>query len=651
MKQTFRAILFAVGLLPAIAAAQVPNFPQTLPQNTVVGRLGIGPGPSQAIPFSTLSSQLDLTLRASGTGAVPRLFSAELLARCISPQMYGAVGDGVADDTSAITSWFNQVVAQGVPGCALAGNYRITSNLTLNMALAANTGVNIFGAGMGRTTFSFDAGFGLEISSSAAHNFYSSFRDFRVNCVVASGPCLRIGKNDRSDSLNEFIIYNVYGSNGSAASGAIGVELNALLNTDFFIGGNTGGGKTNGTGIKVREVRFSRFMLTTGNSAVGLYLTDGFVYGNVFQSMDIEVVGTAIKADAAGVLQNTFIGGTIADATNGYDFTAGGNNIIMNPNESSVGTLVLNGTGLVLTPITAITTGKYYTGTTNGRPTESKLTLTQPATSAVLTILNNKTLTANNSLTLAGVDSSTLTFQATGTVMNRDSTDAMTNKTFDTAGTGNSFLINGVAATANTGTGALARATSPVFVTPTLGVASATSINKVAVTAPASGATLTIADGKTANISNTLTFTGTDGSSVAFGAGGTVPYLGATNVWSGGNLFQAYLALSKSSTAVVNGLNSNIANGANSYLRLTGPTGAFSIGGFTTGPGVDGYVLKVYNTTSQTMTIVNEDASSTAANRIKTLTGANVVLRTTLPSFATFIYDTTDSRWILTATN
>lgn len=66
--------------------------------------------------------------------------------------------------------------------------------------------------------------------------------------------------------------------------------------------------------------------------------------------------------------------------------------------------------------------------------------------------------------------------------------------------------------------------TSPTLTTPTLGVASATTINKLTITAPATGSTLTIADGKTLTCSNTLTFTGTDTSSVAFGAGGTVSY-------------------------------------------------------------------------------------------------------------------------------
>lgn len=58
------------------------------------------------------------------------------------------------------------------------------------------------------------------------------------------------------------------------------------------------------------------------------------------------------------------------------------------------------------------------------------------------------------------------------TFVGKATTDTLTNKTFDTAGTGNSFSINGVAATANTGTGAVARATSPVFVTPQLGTPS-----------------------------------------------------------------------------------------------------------------------------------------------------------------------------------
>lgn len=58
--------------------------------------------------------------------------------------------------------------------------------------------------------------------------------------------------------------------------------------------------------------------------------------------------------------------------------------------------------------------------------------------------------------------------------------------------------------------------TNPTMTTPTLGVASATSVNKVAITAPATSATLTIANGKTLTASNTLTLAGTDSTTMTF---------------------------------------------------------------------------------------------------------------------------------------
>jgi hypothetical protein len=67
--------------------------------------------------------------------------------------------------------------------------------------------------------------------------------------------------------------------------------------------------------------------------------------------------------------------------------------------------------------------------------------------------------------------------------------------------------------------------TTPVLSIPSAFVLPGT-INKLTLTAPATGSTLTIADGKTLTASNTLTFTGTDASSVALGTGGTVAYTG-----------------------------------------------------------------------------------------------------------------------------
>jgi len=63
---------------------------------------------------------------------------------------------------------------------------------------------------------------------------------------------------------------------------------------------------------------------------------------------------------------------------------------------------------------------------------------------------------------------------------------------------------------------------SPSFTTPSLGAASATSVNKVAITAPATNATLTIADGKTLTATNTVNLnTMTDGKWCKYSSSGT----------------------------------------------------------------------------------------------------------------------------------
>lgn len=67
-----------------------------------------------------------------------------------------------------------------------------------------------------------------------------------------------------------------------------------------------------------------------------------------------------------------------------------------------------------------------------------------------------------------------------------------------------------------TGTGSVVLQNSPTLSAPILGVATATSINKVSITAPATSATLTIADGKTLTANHSLTLAGTDSTTMTF---------------------------------------------------------------------------------------------------------------------------------------
>jgi hypothetical protein len=209
-------------------------------------------------------------------------------------------------------------------------------------------------------------------------------------------------------------------------------------------------------------------------------------------------------------------------------------------------------------------------GTQSG--VDKKITASQVKTFAIgsgsVSVASGKTLTSSNTLTFAGTDGISIALGAGGTVLysgdalgtpssatlthatglplstgisgnlsinNLNSGIGASNTTFwrgdgtwaaptvsltvgtsSIAGgtTGRVLYDNGglVGEMTTTGSGTvLALATSPTFVTPTLGVASATSLNKVTLTAPASGSTLTIADGKTLTASNTLSLAGTDG--------------------------------------------------------------------------------------------------------------------------------------------
>ena len=118
----------------------------------------------------------------------------------------------------------------------------------------------------------------------------------------------------------------------------------------------------------------------------------------------------------------------------------------------------------------------------------------------------------------------------------------------------------GTGVTASTGTVAVVLSTSPTLVTPILGVATATSINKVAITAPASSATLTIADGKTLTVSNTITLVGTDGTTYTFpGATATIAGLDSTQTLSNKRITKRTVTVTQSATPTINTDNTDIA--------------------------------------------------------------------------------------------
>jgi hypothetical protein len=94
------------------------------------------------------------------------------------------------------------------------------------------------------------------------------------------------------------------------------------------------------------------------------------------------------------------------------------------------------------------------------------------------------------------------------------------------------------AVTGETGSGALVFADTPTLVTPVLGAATATSVNKMAITAPATNSTLAVADGKTFTVDNSLTLAGTDATTMTFPAtSATIARTDAAQAFTGDQTF------------------------------------------------------------------------------------------------------------------
>lgn len=99
---------------------------------------------------------------------------------------------------------------------------------------------------------------------------------------------------------------------------------------------------------------------------------------------------------------------------------------------------------------------------------------------------------------------------------------------------------------------------------------------------------------------------------------------------------------------VINGANQNVNTTPQNFVNIggatqiivAGPTGSFSIGGFTSP--APGRAIYLYNSTGQTMTITNQDSGSTAANRIITPTAGTITAKV-----ATLVYASGLSRWVV----
>lgn len=106
-----------------------------------------------------------------------------------------------------------------------------------------------------------------------------------------------------------------------------------------------------------------------------------------------------------------------------------------------------------------------------------------------------------------------------------------------------------------------------------------------------------------------------------------------------------FVGIRSNAVTLSNGANQNVGISGAGYMRVGGPTSAFSIGGLVNTGAIDGRMVTIYNATAQIMTIKYQDSGSSAANRIFIPGGADYVCPTTFCT-VNLIYDSGSTQWI-----
>jgi hypothetical protein len=101
---------------------------------------------------------------------------------------------------------------------------------------------------------------------------------------------------------------------------------------------------------------------------------------------------------------------------------------------------------------------------------------------------------------------------------------------------------------------------------------------------------------------------------------------------------------SRANTALANGNNSGVILGSNVYVRISGPSAAYTNAGWAAEFDGSFHVLQFDNPVNNMTILDNSGLDATAANRIRTGTGAALNF-TNNPVMLQVIYDATASRW------
>lgn len=503
MQKTARALALLAALLPAIAVAQSQPNLANLPKNTVLGRMGTGAGPAQAIPFATLGPSL-ITSNL--------LVTSPLSISGLTLSITGAAGKVLAGTPAAFSA---------TPTLGVAS----TTSGTLTFANAGNSGTVTLAAPSTSTTYTIT----FPTTACLSGEGWVSNGSGVMSCAATSGTV-------NSGTAGQL---TYYATTSAAVSGNANLTVSAGALTIGVAGSQAGTLKLSGsssgtTTLAVAAAASGTLTLPSAtDTLVGRATTDTLTNKTLTSPMLTTpalgvATGTSLALGGCTIGSHAFCAtgsANVSGATTiGGAITYGG--VTLSNSVTGTGAMVLATSPTLVTPALGVASATSING------------LTITTSTGTLTIASGKTATVSNTLTLAGTDGTTITFQGTDTYVGRTTTDTLTNKTLT------SPTINGGTATALTSLGIRSTGSGAFDLTLantenlTAGRTLTLTLNNAARTINMSG-NLTLAAGFTTAGGSAITLTASGATNITLPTSGTLATQDAVNTFSSANTFTA----------------------------------------------------------------------------------------------------------------
>lgn len=195
------------------------------------------------------------------------------------------------------------------------GRFRFEHDLVLDFAANRDGGVHFHGSGQNASLFVFATGQGMKVVDTRGEGiFYGSFDNFGVLADHPSGAALELGRPDFADALNGFAFRDVFVKNIAGTANSQGLALNEVYSSVFSNVTTSAGCRDEncpqgGDALVLRQAAFDTFQGSFSDAHIGVHLTGGYNFGNVFQALDEEVNFIDLVIDSASSRYNTFVGG------------------------------------------------------------------------------------------------------------------------------------------------------------------------------------------------------------------------------------------------------------------------------------------------------------------------------------------------------